>query len=134
MWAGHSPRTGGVLRAESLWVETFTGLRMPQFERLLKVVRERGGNGPGGGRPWCLPLVDRVLPVAVCYRTNLTMRQLAPLFGISSATVCRVIQRLRPLPALEQASRSADGVASAGEDEFSAVGWERHRHSEAWIA
>ncbi|MFJ6101411.1 IS5/IS1182 family transposase, partial [Streptomyces sp. NPDC092359] len=29
----------GVLKAESLWVETFTGLRMRQFERLLKVVR-----------------------------------------------------------------------------------------------
>ena len=62
-------------------METFTGLRMRQFERLLKVVRERGGNGPGGGRPWCLPLADRVLLVAVYYRTNLTMRQLAPLFG-----------------------------------------------------
>lgn len=28
--------------------ETFTGLRMRQFDRLLRVVRERGGNGPGG--------------------------------------------------------------------------------------
>ena len=36
----------GVLRTEPLWVETFTGLRMTQFERLLKVVRERGGDGP----------------------------------------------------------------------------------------
>lgn len=100
----------GVLRAEPLWVETFTGLRMGQFERLLKVVRERGGNGPGGGRPWCLPLADRVLLVAVYYRTNLTMRQLAPLFGISPATVCRVIQRLRPLLALEPAVRPADAA------------------------
>lgn len=48
----------------------------------MKVVGERGGNGPGGGRPWCLPLPDRVLLVAVRYRTNLTMRQLAPLLGI----------------------------------------------------
>lgn len=32
---------GGVLRAEPLWVETFTDLRMRQFERLLKVVGER---------------------------------------------------------------------------------------------
>ncbi len=55
-------------------METFTGLRMRQFERLLKVVRERDGNGPGGGRPWCFPLADRVLLVAVYYRTNLTMR------------------------------------------------------------
>ncbi|MFG3165722.1 transposase family protein [Streptomyces sp. NPDC048200] len=101
---------GGVLRAEPLWVETFTGLRMRQFERLLKVVRERGGNSPGGGRPWCLPLADRVLLIAVYYRTNLTMRQLAPLFGVSPATVCRVIQRLRPLLAIEPASHPADAV------------------------
>ncbi|MFD5863305.1 IS5/IS1182 family transposase, partial [Streptomyces chartreusis] len=33
----------GVLRAERVWVETFTGLRVAQFARLLKVVRERGG-------------------------------------------------------------------------------------------
>ncbi|GHG63816.1 transposase family protein [Streptomyces griseocarneus] len=100
----------GVLRAEPLWVETFTGLRMRQFEGLLRVVRERGGNGPGGGRPWCLPLADRVLLVAVYYRTNLTMRQLAPLFGVSPATVCRVIQRLRPLLALEPALQPANAA------------------------
>ncbi|MEU4273193.1 transposase family protein [Streptomyces sp. NPDC026092] len=100
----------GVLRAEPLWVETFTGLRMDRFVKLVKVVRERGGNGPGGGRPWCLPLEDRVLLVAVYYRTDLTMRQLAPLFGVSPATVCRVIQRLRPLLAIEPASRPADAV------------------------
>ncbi|GAB2331444.1 hypothetical protein STREPTOSP366_65930 [Streptomyces variabilis] len=35
----------GVLRAERVWVETFTGLRLEQFERLLKAVRDRGGNG-----------------------------------------------------------------------------------------
>ncbi len=44
------------------------------------------------------------------YRTNLTMRQLAPLFGCSPATVCRVIQRLRPLLALEPAPRPVAGV------------------------
>ncbi|MFP1666365.1 helix-turn-helix domain-containing protein, partial [Streptomyces cavourensis] len=76
---------------------------MGRFEKLVKAVRERGGNGAGGGRPWCLPLADRVLLVAVYYRTNLTMRQLAPLFGVSPATVCRVIQRLRPLLAIEPA-------------------------------
>ncbi|MFF4153264.1 transposase [Streptomyces sp. NPDC001651] len=101
---------GGVLRAEPVWVETFTGLRMDRFERLLRVVRERGGGGPGGGRPWCLPLAERVLLVAVYYRTNLTMRQLAPLFGVSAATVCRVIQRLRPLLALESAPRPVADV------------------------
>ncbi|MFF4576445.1 transposase family protein [Streptomyces sp. NPDC001410] len=97
-----------VLRAERVWVEIFTGLRMTQFSGLLKVVRERGGNGTLRGRPWSLPLAGRVLMVAVYYRTNLTMRQLGPLFDVSSSTVCRVIQRLGPLLALEPASRPAD--------------------------
>lgn len=99
-----------MLRAESLWGETFTGLRMGRFEKSVKAVRERGGNGPGGGRPWCLPLADRVLLVAVYYRTNLTMRQLSPLLGISPATVCRVIHRLRPLLAIEPAPRPVADV------------------------
>jgi hypothetical protein len=101
---------GGVLRAEQMWVETFTGLRVEQFGRLLRVVRERGGEGPRLGRPWCLPLAERVLLVAVYYRTNLTMRQLAPLFGVSPATVCRVIQKLGPLLALEPVARRAEGA------------------------
>ncbi|MBT2417772.1 transposase [Streptomyces sp. ISL-22] len=101
---------GGVLRAEPVWVETFTGLRAEQFGRLLKAVRERGGEGCGWGRPWRLPLAERVLLVAVYYRTNLTMRQLAPLFGISPATVCRVIQRLGPLLALEPVRAPQEAV------------------------
>ncbi len=100
----------GVLRAERVWVETFTGLRLTQFSGLLKVVRERGGNGTLRGRPWSLPLAERVLMVAVYYRTNLTMRQLGPLFGVSSSTVCRVIQRLGPLLAIEPASRPAEAA------------------------
>ncbi|GHA93856.1 hypothetical protein GCM10010330_54880 [Streptomyces tendae] len=51
-----------------------------------------------------------MLLVAAYYRTNLTMRQLAPLFGVSPATVCRVIQRLGPLLALELARTSQDPV------------------------
>jgi hypothetical protein len=93
-----------------VWVETFTGLRTRQLARLLKAVRERGGEGLRTGRPWCLPLAERVLPVAVYYRTNPTTRQLAPLFGVSPATVCRVICRLRPLLALEPVTRLADAA------------------------
>ncbi|MFD9444722.1 transposase family protein [Streptomyces sp. NPDC060006] len=100
----------GVLSAEQVRVETFTGLRLRQFSRLLKTVRERGGNGTMQGRPWSLPLAERVLLVAVYYRTNLTMRQLGPLFGVSSSAVCRVIQRLGLLLAIEPASRSADAA------------------------
>ncbi|MET9418339.1 transposase family protein [Streptomyces klenkii] len=100
----------GVLRADRVWVETFTGLRVTQFARLLRVVRERGGNGTLRGRPWSLLLAERVLMVAVYYRTNLTMRQLGPLFGVSSSAVCRVIQRLGPLLALDPLSRPADAA------------------------
>ncbi|MEU9382787.1 transposase family protein [Streptomyces sp. NPDC048279] len=98
----------GVLRVERVWVETFTGLQVTQFARLLKVVRERGGDGTLRGWPWSLPRAERVLVVAVYYRTNLTMRQLGPQFGVSSSTVCRVIQRLGPLLAIEPTSRPAD--------------------------
>ncbi|MBB5926551.1 hypothetical protein FHS34_002007 [Streptomyces echinatus] len=38
---------------------------MTQFSGLLKVVRERGGDGTMRGRPWSLPLAERVLMVAV---------------------------------------------------------------------
>ncbi|AOR35964.1 hypothetical protein BFF78_37305 [Streptomyces fodineus] len=68
--------------------EAFTGLQMTQFARLLKVVRERGSNGTMRGRPWSLPLAERVQMVAVNHRANLTMRQLSPLFGVSSSRVC----------------------------------------------
>ncbi|MFD5259069.1 transposase family protein [Streptomyces bobili] len=99
-----------VLRAERVWVETFTGLRIDQFGRLLRAVWERGGEGCGWGRPWRLPLAERVLLMAVYYRTNLTTRQLAPLFGVSPATVCRGIQGLGPLLALEPTRTSQDAV------------------------
>lgn len=100
----------GVLRAERVWVEASRGLRIDQFGRLLRAVRARGGDGCGWGRPWRLPLAERVLLVAVYYRTNLTMRQLAPLFGVSPATVCRVIQRLGPLLALEPVRAPQDAI------------------------
>ncbi len=50
------------------------------------------------------------MPAAGRYRTDLTMRQLAPLFGCSPATVCRVIHRLGPLLAIEPATRSAEAT------------------------
>ncbi|MFB7114107.1 transposase family protein [Streptomyces sp. NPDC056291] len=100
----------GVLGAERVWVEAFTGLRVEQFGRLLKAVRERGGEGCGWGRPWRLPLAERVLLVAVYYRTNLTMQQLAPLVEVSPATVCRVIQRLDPLLALKPVRAPQDAT------------------------
>ncbi|MEU9957082.1 transposase family protein [Streptomyces sp. NPDC050982] len=89
----------------------FTGLRADGFARL---VRERGGGHPRMGRPWRLPLAERVLLVAVYYRTNLTMRQLAVLFGVCPATVCRTIQQVGPLLALAPASHPEGAVDGCG--------------------
>lgn len=41
-----------------------------------------------------LSVDDRVLLVAVYYRTNLTLRQIAPLFGISKSAAGRVVEHL----------------------------------------
>ncbi|MFB9905504.1 hypothetical protein [Allokutzneria oryzae] len=60
------------------------------------------------GRPWRLALAERVLLVAV---HQLAMRQLAPLFGVAPATVCRVIQRLGSPLALGPVAAPRDAVA-----------------------
>ena len=89
-------------------IPVFTGLSVRQFRRLVTVVRRRGGPVIADGRPgrqWCLPLADRVLLVAVYYRTNLTMRQVAPLFGITASAAYRIIDRLGPHLALAPVKR-----------------------------
>jgi hypothetical protein len=54
-----------------------------------------------------LSLDDRTLLVTAYWRTNLTMRQLAPLFGISKSAVDRIIDHLGPLLALQARRRFA---------------------------
>lgn len=87
------------------WVPVFTGLSMRQFSNLVRIVAARGGEQTGTGRRWGLSLADRVLLVAVYYRTNLTYRQIALLFGISKSAVDRVIDHLAPLLALSPVTK-----------------------------
>jgi DDE superfamily endonuclease/Helix-turn-helix of DDE superfamily endonuclease len=87
------------------WVPVFTGLSMRQFSKLVQVVAARGGEQTGTGRRWGLSLADRVLLVAVYYRTNLTFRQVALLFGISKSAANRVVDHLAPLLALAPVRR-----------------------------
>nr|WP_155073433.1 hypothetical protein [Streptomyces taklimakanensis] len=49
-----------------------------QFGRLITALRREGADPVRRGRPWSLPLQDRVLLVAAYWRTNLTLRRLAP--------------------------------------------------------
>lgn len=78
----------------SSWIASFTGLSPGQFGKLVTALRREGAEPVRKGRPWGLSLEDRVLLVAAYWRPNLTLRQLAPLFGISSgADLARVALR-----------------------------------------
>lgn len=76
---------------------------LPQADH--RVMPRRRGAGAQKGRPWSLPLEDRVLLVTAYWRTNLTLRQLAPLFGISKSAADRTINRLGPSLALRPCKR-----------------------------
>lgn len=72
-------RTAGDHGGAPELVELFPGVPPRAFRRLVAHVARRGGRqvaDGANGRQWPLPLADRVLLVATCYRTNLTMRQL----------------------------------------------------------
>ncbi|MFF5019880.1 transposase family protein, partial [Streptomyces sp. NPDC001165] len=76
---------GVITASEPSWIAPFTGLSPRCFGKLVTAVRREHAVDAHRGRPWGLTLEDRVLLVAAYWRTNLTMRQLAPLFGISKS-------------------------------------------------
>ncbi|WP_433403831.1 transposase [Streptomyces sp. CA-146814] len=92
---------GVITASERSWTALFTGLSPHCFGKLVTFARRQGADGTRRGRPWSLPLEDRVLLVTAYWRTNLTMRQLAPLFGISKSAAGRIINHLGPLLALQ---------------------------------
>ncbi|WP_328972837.1 helix-turn-helix domain-containing protein [Streptomyces sp. NBC_00239] len=73
----------------------------------MTVLRRQGADAVRRGRPWSLPLEDRALLVAAYWRTNLTMSQLAPLFGVSKSAADRIIDHLGPMLALQPRKRFA---------------------------
>ncbi|MGM9470145.1 transposase [Streptomyces murinus] len=89
-----------ITASEPRWISPFTGLSPQQFGTLITALRKEGR-----GRPWGLPLEDRVLLVLAYWRTNMTLRQLALLFGISKSAADRIISHLGPSLALRQRRR-----------------------------
>lgn len=74
-WWGSCALAGMWISADDpKWIEPFSGLTASQFTRLVALVPRRGGDVQRG-RPWRLPLENRVLLVATYWRTNLTLRQ-----------------------------------------------------------
>ncbi|MGP4008422.1 transposase family protein [Streptomyces sp. 4N124] len=92
--------------SEPSWIALFTGLSPRCFGRLVAALRREGADAVRRGRPWSLPLEDRVLLVTTYWRTNLTMRQLAPLFCISKSAADRIIDH--PLAAIRRAAWQAE--------------------------
>ncbi|MGW9284874.1 transposase [Streptomyces diastaticus] len=99
--------SGVITASEPSWIIPFTGLSLRAFGRLVTALHREGADSPGRGRRWKLSLEDRVLLVAAYWRTNLTMRQLAPLFGVSKSAADRVIDDLGPRFALRPRRRFA---------------------------
>lgn len=96
---------GVITASEPSWIAPFTGLSPRCFTKLVTALRREGADAVRRGRPWGLPLEDRVLLVAAYWRTNLTLRQLAPLFGVSKSAADRVIDHLGPSLALQPRKR-----------------------------
>ncbi|MGW0669543.1 transposase [Streptomyces sp. NPDC002746] len=97
--------SGVITASESSWIAPFTGLSPRVFGKLVTALRREGADPVRKGRPWSLLLEDRVLLVAAYWRTNLTLRQLAPLFGISKSAADRIIDDLGPSLALQPRKR-----------------------------
>nr|BFD88315.1 hypothetical protein StreXyl84_77160 [Streptomyces sp. Xyl84] len=83
----------------------FTGLSPRQFGKLITELRREGADPVRKGRPWSLPLEDRVLLMVAYCCTNLKLWHLAPLFGISKSAVDRIIDHLGPSLALRPRRR-----------------------------
>ena len=96
-----------ITASEPSWIAPFSGLSPRAFGKLVTLLRHAGADTPRKGRPWSLSLEDRTLLVTAYWRTNLTMRQIAPLFGISKSAADRIIDHLGPLLALRPRRRFA---------------------------
>ncbi|WP_042434452.1 IS5/IS1182 family transposase, partial [Streptacidiphilus anmyonensis] len=101
---------GVITASEPSWIAPFTGLSPRLFRKLITALRREGADRVRPGRPWSLPLEDRVLLVAAYWRTNLTLRQLAPLFGVSKSAADRIVDHTGPMLALKQRQRFRKGT------------------------
>ncbi|WP_406065452.1 transposase [Streptomyces sp. NBC_01077] len=99
---------GVITASESCWITPFSGLSPRAIGKLVKVLRRAGADAVRKGRPWSLPLEDRALLVVAYWRTNLTMRRLALLFGVSKSAADRIIDHLGPMFALQSRKRFAN--------------------------
>ncbi|MEU3972995.1 transposase [Streptomyces bacillaris] len=127
---------GEITTSEPSWIGPFAGLSPRQFNKLIAALRREGADPVRKGRPWSLPLEDRVLLVAAYWRTSLTLRQIAPLFGISKSAADRIVGHLGPALALQPRRRFrkttvliVDGTLVPTRDRAVAASSKNYRHS-----
>ncbi len=101
---------GVITASQPSWIAPFTGLSPRAFRTLVNQLCREGADAPRPGRPWSLQPEERVLLVAAYWRTNLTLRQLAPLFGISKSAADRIIDHTAPLLSMQQRRRYRRGT------------------------
>jgi hypothetical protein len=77
-------------RCKNVELRAWTGLTWPQMRSLVEQLWERKPDA-ARGRNWELPSPDRVLLLVLAYRTNLTMQQLASLFGTTGSSLNPVV-------------------------------------------
>lgn len=86
--------------------DSLTGLGTRVLDALVQRLRPAYARR---GRPWALPLERRVVIACTSLRTNLTLRELAAVFGISSTQAHRIVTDVvRRLAALLITSRDLD--------------------------
>lgn len=85
---------GVIAASEHSWIGPFTGLSTRQFNKLITALRREEVDPVRKGRPWSLPLEDRMLLVAAYWRP--TLRQLAPPLGVSKSATDRILTHLGP--------------------------------------
>ena len=87
----------------------FTGMTVQQFDFLTKKIQKRykitekkrlskrdRKRNIGAGRPFKLPLKDRILMLLIYYRCYTSYDLLEYLFGVDSSTICRDIAKIEP--------------------------------------
>ncbi|MGW4699073.1 transposase [Streptomyces sp. NPDC004285] len=97
-----------IAASDSSRIAPFSRLSPRNFGKLVTVLRRAGAEVVRRGRPWSLPLENRALLVAAYWRTNLTMRQLSPLFEVSKSAADRIIDHLGSMLALRPRKRFAN--------------------------
>lgn len=106
---------GVITASESSWIAPLTRLSPRQLAKLVTVLRRADADAvrKGGDRGAC-PLEDLALLVAAYWRISLTMRQLAPLSGVSKSAADRTIDDLGPKIALPPRKPFARDASASG--------------------